>query len=271
LDSIARIERKRKILELLSRRNFGIEELAKLLNISPITLRKDLQDLQKQGLINRVWGGVTLASHASKEQPFEDKDVDSLKEKRIIARTALTLVKSNEVIGLGGGTTTFELSKLLVDITNIQVITNSINTAYMLLRLGIRIIMPGGISREGSYSLVNHKINEFFDGIFLDKYFLEVDGIDIEGGLTTLRSAEVELMSTMISVANTVIVLADSTKLGQRRFTTISPIEKIDLLITDHKAPQDIIRIFEKKGIKIEIASSEGYEEEMSMSAYKFK
>ena len=255
----------------MNQRNFGIEELAELLNISAITLRKDLQDLQNQGLINRVWGGVTIASHALKEQPFEDRDVDSLEEKRIIARTALTLVKPNEVIGLGAGTTTFELSKLLVDIANIQVITNSINTAHILLRLGIRIIMHGGISREGSYSLVNHKINEFFDGIFLDKYFLEVDGIDIEGGLTTLRSAEVELMSALISVANTVIVLADHKKLGQRRFATISPIEKIDLLITDYKAPQDVIQLFEGKGVKIEIASSGGDEEKMSMSNYKFK
>jgi len=271
LDSLTRIERKRKILELLNHRNFGIDELALLLDISPVTLRKDLRDLQNQRLINRVWGGVTLASQSLKEHPFEDRDVDHLEEKRSIAKTALTLIKPNEVIGLSAGTAPLELSKLLADVPNIQVVTNSVNTAHILLRLGVKVIMPGGFSREDSYSLFNDRINDFFNGIYLDKCFIEVDGVDISGGLTILRAAEADLITSMIKVANTVVVLADSKKLGMRRFTSVCSLDNTDLLITDNSASRDMIDQLRRKGLKIEIASPETDDGKTSMSEYKLK
>jgi len=248
LDSIAKINRKKKILELLEiRGTIAINKLAKALNVSPITLRKDLQDLQKQRLINRIWGGVSVATNITPEPPFEDRNVESLQEKRSIARVALTLVKPNDVIGLGGGTTIYEFAKLLGNVPNIQVITNAVNIAHLLLRLGVRIVMPGGFSREGSYALVNDKIKEFFKGIFIDKYFLGADGVDIEAGLTTLNPGEAIVNETMISVANKVIVLADYTKLGQRRLVTMSPVGKVSLLITDEKAPKKIVGLLKKR------------------------
>jgi len=272
LDSIAKINRKKKILELLEiRGTIAINKLAKALNVSPITLRKDLQDLQKQRLINRIWGGVSVATNITPEPPFEDRNVESLQEKRSIARVALTLVKPNDVIGLGGGTTIYEFAKLLGNVPNIQVITNAVNIAHLLLRLGVRIVMPGGFSREGSYALVNDKIKEFFKGIFIDKYFLGADGVDIEAGLTTLNPGEAIVNETMISVANKVIVLADYTKLGQRRLVTMSPVGKVSLLITDEKAPKKIVGLLKKRGVKVEIASRKSTVESYSMSEYKFE
>ncbi|MGB9683185.1 MAG: DeoR family transcriptional regulator, partial [bacterium] len=92
MDSIAKINRKRRILDILEARGtLSINDLAEILEISPITLRKDLQDLEKQRLITRIWGGVTLATHnVTPEPPFEDRNVENLKEKRAIAKVALT-------------------------------------------------------------------------------------------------------------------------------------------------------------------------------------
>ncbi|MGC8718080.1 MAG: DeoR/GlpR family DNA-binding transcription regulator [bacterium] len=273
MDSIAKINRKRRILDILEARGtLSINDLAEILEISPITLRKDLQDLEKQRLITRIWGGVTLATHpATPEPPFEDRSVENLKEKRAIARIALTLVKTNDVIALGGGTTTYEFAKLLGGIPNVQVITNSVNIGYLLLRLGVRIAMPGGFSREGSYNLFGDGAEEFFKNIFIDKCFMGVDGIDIDGGLTTLNPSEASIYTSMINSAHTLIVLADHTKLGQKKLIPMSPIEKVDILITDELAPKDIIKGLEKKGIKVEIAPLESQVESYSHSEYKFK
>lgn len=129
-----------------------IEELANILGVSPITLRRDLKDLENQGLVSKVWGGVTLGPHSFSETPIEDQGVENLDEKRAIAQTALTLVKPGDIVGLSGGTITYELAKLLRSIPNVQVVTNAVNIAYLLIRLGVKVIMPGGCSREGSYT-----------------------------------------------------------------------------------------------------------------------
>ncbi len=273
MDSIAKINRKRKILDLLeSRGTLSINELAEHLGISPITLRKDLADLERQRLIVRVWGGVSLSTHPNiQELPFEDRSVENLEEKRAVAKVAVTLVKPNDVIALGGGTTTYEFAKLLGGIPNVQVVTNSVNIAYLLLRLGVRIAMPGGFSREGSYSLFGDKAEDFFKGIFIDKCFMGVDGIDTEGGLTTLNPSEASIYTSMINSAHTLIVLADHTKLGQKKLIPMSPIDKVDILITDELASKDILKKLEKKGVKIEIAPLESQLESYSHSDYKFK
>lgn len=273
MDSIGKINRKRKILSLLEARGtLSINELAEYLGISPITLRKDLQDLERQRLITRVWGGVSLATHPVTTEPlFEDRNIENLSEKRAIAKVALTLVKPNDVIALGGGTTTYEFAKLLGGIPNVQVITNSINIAYLLLRLGVRIGMPGGFSREGSYTLFGDSAEEFFKKVFIDKCFIGVDGVDIDGGLTTLNPSEASIYASMINAANKLIVLADHTKLGQKRLIPMSPISEVDILITDELAPKDILKKIEKKGVKIEVAPLESQLESYSHSDYKFK
>ncbi|MCX7796438.1 MAG: DeoR/GlpR family DNA-binding transcription regulator [bacterium] len=273
MDSIAKINRKRKILDILEARGtLSINDLAEILGISPITLRKDLQDLEKQRLITRIWGGVALSTHpVTPEPPFEDRSVENLKEKRAIARVAITLVKPNDVIALGGGTTVYEFAKLLGGIPNVQVITNSVNIAYLLLRLGVRIAMPGGFSREGSYNLFGDRAEEFFRSVFIDKCFIGVDGIDVDGGLTTLNPSEADIYVSMINSAHTVIVLADHTKLGQKKLIPMSPINKVDVLITDELAPKEVIKEFEKKGVKVEIAPLELQIESYSHSEYKFK
>ena len=169
MESIARRNRKKKIIELLeSRGTMDINTLAKELEISPITLRRDLKDLEEQSLVTRIWGGVTLATHSIPEPPFEDRNVENLQEKRAVARAALTLIKPGDVIGLGGGTTAYELAKLLGNIPNIQVVTNAINIAYLLLRLGVKLSFREGF-REGSYNLVGDRAEELFKEIFIDK------------------------------------------------------------------------------------------------------
>jgi len=272
LESITRRNRKRKILDILEARGtMDIEELANILGVSPITLRRDLKDLERQGLVSKVWGGVTLSPHSFLETPIEDRGVENLDEKRAIARTALTLIKPGDIVGLGGGTTTYELAKLLRSIPNVQVVTNAVNIAYLLIRLGVKVIMPGGYSREGSYTLNDNRIEEFFKSTYMDKCFLGADGIDIDMGLTTTNPAEVPLITAMLSSSNLIVVLADYSKIGRKRLIPVVPLEKIHVLITDEKAPQNILSFFEKKGIKIEIASLTHEPEIYSQSEYKFK
>lgn len=272
MESIARRNRKRKILDILEARGtIDINELASILGISHITLRRDLKDLERQGLISKVWGGVTLSPHSFLETPIEDRGVENLDEKRAIARTALTLIKPGDIVGLGGGTTTYELAKLLRGIPNIQVITNAVNIAYLLIRLGVKVIMPGGYSREGSYTLNDNRIEEFFKSTYMDKLFLGADGIDIDMGVTTTNPAEILLIKAMTSSSNLIVVLADYSKIGRKRLIPVIALENIHVLITDEKAPPDILSSLEKKGIKVEIASSIHEPEIYSQSEYKFE
>jgi DeoR/GlpR family transcriptional regulator of sugar metabolism len=250
-DSLSKIRRKDQIIEILRYTGkISKRELIEKLKVSPATLEKDIEELEKEGLVYKIWGGISLKDDLS-VLPFEKREIINLQEKQSIAKKAVTLINSGESIGLGAGTTIYELAKQINPKSNIKIITYAVNTANLLISKGIEVIMPGGICKDGTYALAGDMTVDFLRNIHLDKCFLSVNGIDLEYGLSEVDIHEATVLSTMISVSSEVIALMDHTKIGRQKLASVCKLEDIDLIITDNKTPQAYIEEFRKKGIEV--------------------
>ena len=250
--TVIREKRKEQIVDFIRKCGIvSIKELAESLNLSAATIRKDVRELEENGLVSRHWGGVSLKEGQVKELSFDEKTIINLVEKKAIAQRAITLVAQNDTIGISAGTTAYEFARLLDQYPNVQVVTYGLNIAYLIARMGGKVVVPGGFLRDNSYALVGEDTVSFFKKIFLDKCFMGVDGLDIEAGLTDVNMAEAEVNRAMIESSGQLIIIADHTKLGQRKLVPIAPIDRIDVLITDSLADKGILKILEDKGIEV--------------------
>ena len=186
---------------------------------------------------------------------MSDKQKKKLLEKRKIAKSAAELIEEGNTIILDSGSTTFELAKNLDRFENLTVITNALNVANYLSNLkNINVIVPGGILRQNSLSLVGIMAERGFRNYFCDKLFLGVDGFDINHGISTPNGDEAQMNLVMIGVSRRIIVVADSSKFKKRAFAFISGIHKINTVVTDNGiSPEDKSKL-ETMGIEVIIA-----------------
>ncbi len=249
--SLSNIRRKEQILELLRyTEKISKKELRDILDVSPSTLEKDIRELEKEGLIQKIWGGISIKGETS-ILPFEKREVINLQEKQSIAREAVKLVNPGENIGLSAGSTIYELAKLIKPESNIKVVTYAVNIACILISKGIEVIMPGGVCRDSTYALVGDMTVKFFENVHLDKCFLSANGIDLDYGLSEVNIHEATIISTIISNSSEVIALMDHTKFGRQRLIPVCKPEEIDVIITDNKTPQAYIKNLREKGIDV--------------------
>ena len=249
--TILKEKRKEKLIEVIKRSGtISIKDLARELGLSSVTIRKDIRELEEAGVVSRLWGGVSSKELSFIEQTFDQKSIINLSEKKAIAQTAITLLNPGDIIGVSAGTTAYEFAKLLYQFSNLQIVTYGVNIAYLLARMGKSVIVPGGFIRDKSYALIGEETVAFLKKIHLDKCFMGVDGID-EEVLTDVNMAEASVNRTMIERSKKLIVIADHTKLGQRKLVPIASIDKVNILITDSKADKKLLKAFEDKGIKV--------------------
>ncbi|MFN3699152.1 MAG: DeoR/GlpR family DNA-binding transcription regulator [Dictyoglomus sp.] len=249
--SILKEKRKERIMELIRKLGVvSIEDLSRELGLSTVTIRKDIKELEMSGLVDRLWGGVSIKEPSSIEPSFSQKYTLNILEKKAIARAAINLLNPEDIIGISAGTTAYEFARLLYQFPSIHVVTYGLNIAYILAKMGINVVVPGGFLREKSFALVGEETVSFLKKIHLDKCFMGVDGIDMEI-LTDVNMSEAAVNRTMIERSKELIVIADHTKLGQRKLTPIAPTERVKVLITDNKADKRLLEAFENKGIKV--------------------
>jgi DeoR family transcriptional regulator of aga operon len=235
----------------------NVKDLSESLNVSSVTIRNDLEQLEKKNMLLRARGGAMkfTQSHVSLEHPLSDKQKKNLIEKKEIGRTAAELVEEGNTIILDSGSTTFELAKNLDRFENLTVLTNAINIANYLSKVkNINVIVPGGMLRRNSLSLVGKLAEKGFQNYFCDKLFLGVDGFDIDHGISTPNSEEALMNQAMIEVSQQVIVVADSSKFQRRAFAFIAGINKIHMVITDKGISVEQKSKLESIGVEVKIA-----------------
>jgi len=235
-------ERHNKIIDLINKNGrVAVDELANLFNVSAVTIRNDLEILHRNGVLRRIHGGAVRKDFSHLDLPLYEKQKIHVQEKEKIGKRAAELVNHGETIIVDSGTTTQFLAKNLTEKKNLTVITHALNIAYELAPYPqIEIIMPGGVLRNNSYSLVGTHAEEFIKLLHVHKFFLGVDGFDIDFGLTTQNMLEANLNRIMANNSEKVIVLCDSSKFHRRGFAKIiEPIE-IDTVITDSGVPPTI-------------------------------
>jgi DeoR/GlpR family transcriptional regulator of sugar metabolism len=254
-------ERLSKILEFVnSEENISAKELSQRLQVSEMTIWRDLKKLGAQGRILRVRGGVSkdnLSNTSPAGEPqFDAKQKVHNKEKKAIARYAAeNLVGDSEIITLEGGTTVSSMVPFLFQ-DHLTILTNGFKTMMQALPFLSRInfMICGGILRDTSYTLVGPQAEAFFAGFRVQKFFLSGTGITPENGLTDPNPLEIQVKRAMGHSADKVILLMDSSKFGKHSLASILPLESIHILVTDQAAPQEILTQLNKTGIEIHIA-----------------
>jgi DeoR family transcriptional regulator of aga operon len=241
---VSKTERLGRILELLARDGtVTVPDLATELDVSQATVRRDLQALGEQRLLERSHGGA-VAHGTAHELPVRYRTGRS-EEKRRIARAAAELVTDGAAIAFTGGTTTTEVARTLAARQDLTVITNALNIAVELaVRPNLKLIVTGGVARSASYELVGTLADATLRGLNVDLAFVGVDGVDAERGLTTQNEVEAATNRALMARARRTVVVADASKLGRVALAQIAVVGAADQLITNDGAdPEQVERL----------------------------
>ncbi len=246
-------ERHQYILDRLKTKgHVNVTDLSKELDVSTVTIRKDLKLLEDRKLLFRTHGSATPQDPYVGDRHVNEKEKIQIVQKQKIAQMAAGMIEPDDSIILASGTTVNELSRQISSVKGLTVISASLIAAENLtIHREIEVIQLGGMVRKSSASVVGPHAERMLEGFNSNKLFLGVDGIDPDYGLTTTNAMESSLNQKMINAATRVIVLADSTKFGRKGFGRICGLERIDVIITDHEAPEHIISKCREKGVDV--------------------
>ncbi|MFF9400076.1 DeoR/GlpR family DNA-binding transcription regulator [Streptomyces sp. NPDC014744] len=239
-------QRRALILDEVRRRGgVRVNELTRRLNVSDMTVRRDLDALARRGVIEKVHGGAVPVVEASTHEPgFEAKSVLEPTAKEDIARVAATMVVPGSAVALSGGTTTYALARRLVDVPDLTVVTNSVRVADVFHSAqhadaagggrpgAATVVLTGGV-RTPSDSLVGPVADQAIASLHFDVLFLGVHGISVEAGLSTPNLAEAETNRRFVQSARRVVVVADHTKWGTVGLSSFAALDQVDTFVTD--------------------------------------
>ncbi|MFI8348640.1 DeoR/GlpR family DNA-binding transcription regulator [Streptomyces sp. NPDC085596] len=234
--------------EVRRRGGVRVNELTRQLGVSDMTVRRDLDALARQGVLEKVHGGAVPVVEASTHEPgFEAKSGLEPTAKEDIARAAARLVAPGSAIALSGGTTTYTLARQLLEVPDLTVVTNSVRVADVFhtaqrtsgRRQGAAtVVLTGGV-RTPSDSLVGPVADRAIAALHFDLLFLGVHGISAEAGLSTPNLAEAETNRQLVRSARRVVVVADHTKWGTVGLSSFAALDEVDTLVTDGGLPAE--------------------------------
>lgn len=249
-------ERHQLILQKLQENGkVDIQELSDSLQVSGVTIRKDLKLLEEKKLLYRTKGGGSTQNPYTIERPINEKEFIKIEEKKRIAKAAVELIGQNDSIIIGSGTTVFELTRVLHPNKHITVITPALKVALELCnRPHIDVLQIGGLIHQSSSAAAGSFAERLLDDISCGVLFVGVDGIDPEFGLSITNLAEASLNMKMISLAQTVVVMADSSKFDRRGIGRICSLEQVDYIITDAMVNAETVKMLTERGVKVIIA-----------------
>jgi len=248
-------ERHQYILDILRKQgSASVTSFASQLNVSEVTIRKDLSYLESLNMLYRAHGFAILINPYINDRHINEKEKINADKKVAIGIKAASLITDKDSIIIASGTTVLALAREIKAPTHLTVITAATNIASILCRdSNIDVIQLGGILRNSSESAVGPFAEKMIQDFSCSKLFIGVDGFDTSYGLTTTNMMEASLNKMMIKAAQKIIVLADSSKFGLRGFSKICDISEVDQIITDDQAPQHFIDELNDLGIEVTI------------------
>ncbi|KQL51279.1 transcriptional regulator [Heyndrickxia shackletonii] len=241
------LERQKKIMDLLTiKKVLKITELTKELEVSVDTLRRDINQLTKEGKIKKIYGGIKLIESQFGESTIDERMISHLEEKNSIAQKCSEYINDGDCIYLDSGSTTFQIAKYIKNKKNLTVITNSIPIILELMNSDVELIIIGGKIRKNEQSVVTYEYLFNFNQLNIQKAFICASGITIEKGISDYNIEEAITRKKMIELSNEIYVASDSSKFGKNVTIGIAPLEKIDYIITDQNINQVLINQFKK-------------------------
>lgn len=250
-----KLDRRMQIIDMVTKnRTVKNAELMEKFDISIETVRRDLEYLESQGYLRRVYGGAVANVSLGSEPEYASRAKAREGEKNAIAVAAARLICPEEAIYLGVGTTVQAMAQHVPSLANITVFTNALRTAVELSEIpGCNVILSGGSLRSKELTLSGFPAEQNLSCFNVDKAFIGIGGITADG-VTDFHTGEAQLHRQLIKNATKSIVLADSSKLGIRAMNNVCPLSDIDIVITDAKAPKQLIKDIESQGVKVIIA-----------------
>jgi DeoR/GlpR family transcriptional regulator of sugar metabolism len=234
----------------------GVSELAENFKVSEMTVRRDLMELEKMSIVRRVHGGAVAFYGRSFEPPLISRSHKNISAKQLIGKYAANMVVDGDSIAIDVGSTTMEMAMNLIGRQNLTILTPSLHIANLLSdEKNIRLILSGGIVRQGEKSLIGDLAYLAFREIFVDRLFLGVGGIDAQVGLTEFEMQDAQVKKEMIKGAKEVIVLADSSKFQQVAFSFFAKLDQINHLVCEKEPPEPLFMELKKANVSIHVVT----------------
>lgn len=243
---------------VMERQRVSVAELSVLLDVSQVTIRNDLDELERRGLLKRTHGGALAVEqdyNKKAELSFDVRERLQRGEKERIGQMAASLVHDGDAIALDASTTALQVARRIKDRRELTVVTNGIRIALEFMDSPhITVVMPGGILRRDAVSLVGELGEEVLAKFNVQKGFFGAKGVTLEEGLTDVDNYEAQLKRAMVRAAKEVIAIVDHTKWGHVGFVSFASIDQVDKVITDDKAPPDMVAALRGAGVDVIIA-----------------
>ena len=258
---LAAQRRSRILSELETDGTVKVSDLVAVLGVSDMTVRRDLDVLQRDGMLEKVHGGAVIRAEPSASEPgFEAKSARQLAQKAAIATCAASLIRPGSAIAISAGTTTHALARLLVGVPNLTVVTNSVGAADVLHRAGnptMSVLLTGGL-RTPSDALVGPIAISALKSLHLDAVFMGVHGMDARAGFSTPNLLEAETNRAMVASGRRLVVLADSTKWGVVGLSTMAELSEASMVISDTGLSPHATRLLGERVDELIVVDPEG-------------
>ena len=250
-----KVERRRQIADLIAQqRTVSNTELMERFDISIETVRRDLDYLEQQGVLRKVYGGAVVNISLNSEPEYASRARTNFREKNAIAKEAVKLIHPGDTVYLGVGTTVQAMVQYMKNLGPITVFTNAMRTAVELSEIpGCTVILPGGQVRAQELTLSGFPAEDNLLHFNVDKAFVGIGGIT-EEGITDFHIGEACLHRQLVLNARQSVALADSTKLGVRAMNNVCTLDQIDIVITDSNAHKQSVKALQAAGAKVIVA-----------------
>ena len=255
------LKRQEEILRILAERDsVSVRMLAEALGVSGWTVRRDLDRMVAEGLVRRQHGTVSLAaSHLFPGlDSFEQRSRDNLAAKQSIGQAVAQLLKPNQYVALGAGTTTTQVARELARLNDksLHIMTNALNIAMELANCpNLQVTCTGGDVRSDHYTLTGPVAERALRSHFYDVAVIGVSGVTAKEGLTVSGQLDAVALEIMIEQSRRLIVVADSHKFGQVHFVHLGPLSRVDVLITEQMPFNDLSRVLVQAGVELVVVS----------------
>lgn len=254
-------ERKKYVVRLLeAQSSVSVAELSKALTLSEVSIRKLLDEMEREGTIRRTWGGAVSALGSLGEPSYEEKSIRHLAEKQAIAALAYDLIQDGDAIFLDSGTTTLQLATLLAhgNKRKIFICTNALNIAMAFQEAGdIEVMLLGGTFHHRLLACSGATACGVLRNFFFDKGFLSGSHFSVEHGLTTPNMQDAELKRTALSVIKEPYALMDASKYGNDSLALVASCKETGALISDDRLAKGTVSRLEAEGVRILLAKSQ--------------
>jgi DeoR/GlpR family transcriptional regulator of sugar metabolism len=254
--AIEKLERRDRILAYIERKGrASIEELCAFLATSEATVRRDLGEMDREGLVHRVHGGATVSDSMKEEPPVFHRAALFAEQKRAIGRTAAALIRDGETVFLGSGSTVMEVARNLMDRRELRVVTNSLPIVNLLADVPeINLVVTGGFLRSAERTFIGFLVQKSLAELRADTVVIGIQGIHPEHGLTDDWLPETMVDRAIVRFAPQLIVVADSSKFGRTRLSFVAGLSDVSAIVTDCGVTPSVMKALADRGVRVVLA-----------------